>query len=446
MKKIIVLICMLIPLWLAAQEIPFSVKDRTRFSSSCMVGYETIDSLKYYQMRLIQEFDVWKFGLGLDMDFLIDKDFALKKDDWNHLGDYFDKIYYLKYAKKGEPFYFHLGGFPGLTMGNGLIMQNYSNMQLYPDLRNPGLMIGGNPHWPTDPSFELFTSNIRRNQIMSLAARCKPIPDSTWKYIKDLTVGISVAMDRNQYGNIKYVVSDSLYHALGDPNHDPISIWGIAYTLPVYKNDKITLGQYAEFAHIAQNGSGAILPGIYAEIKNLRVNLEYRIYGSKFVPGYFDRDYEEERGHMALNSDNEQIMVSKEDDLQSVKASHGWNGSINAFLFNKMKATFGWQNVSGKELKTGKSIWFSLWVDTQYKRLENVSLSYSKNNTESMAIERINQHNAEIKQAATIRVYKKRWYMISKLSAKFKDNNGDGKVRWLKEGKFAVGAGVKYAY
>ncbi len=44
---------MLIPLWLAAQDMPFTVRAKTRFASSGMIGYETIDSLTFYRARLI---------------------------------------------------------------------------------------------------------------------------------------------------------------------------------------------------------------------------------------------------------------------------------------------------------------------------------------------------------------------------------------------------------
>lgn len=443
MKKVLILCLLLIPLWLSAQEVPFAVKAKTHYGASGMVGTEKIDSLKYYQARLIQEFEFWKIGLGIDLDFLFDEENRhLRKQDWDHLDDVLDKIYYVRYATKDDPLYLHLGGFPGITMGNGLIMRDYSNMQLYPELRNTGFMIAGKPNWPLKPSFELFSSNIRKNQIMSLSARCHPVPDTTLKVWKDLEIGISMAMDRDQYGNLKYIVDEADSIDIGSYDSDPVSLWGFAYTLPVFKTDKLTLGQYAELAHIAHNGTGVILPGIYAEIKNLKVNLEYRIYGDKFVPAWFDKHYEEERAFQPVDSLAEYI--SKEDALQSRKAAHGWNGSINAYLFNRMKAYVAWQNVISKDLKDGKSLWLKLWVDTQYKRLESCSLAYSKTNVERLSIARINEPNAEIKAEATIRVIKKRWYMIAKYQERYQDKNNNGSVNWLKETKRSVGVGVKY--
>ncbi len=443
MKKIVLFILLFIPIFAHAQEVPFAVKAKTRYSASGMVGVEKIDSLKFYQARLIQEFGFWKIAMGIDLDFLFDDDhYHLRKKDWDHLDDILDKIYYMRYAKKGEPLFVHLGGFPGVTMGNGLVMRDYSNMRLYPELRNPGLMIGAQPNWPLKPSFELFSSNVRKNQVMSLAARCQPLPESTRKILRDLEVGISMVVDRNQYGNLKYVASEADSIDIESYDSDPISVWGFAYSLTVLKTDKLTLGQYFELAHIAQNGTGVILPGVFAEIKNLKVNLEYRIYGKKFEPAFFDKQYEEERAFQPI--DTVAVFISKEDALQARKGTYGWNGSINAYLFNRMKAYFAWQNVFGKDLKNGKSIWLKLWVDTQYKRLESCMLAYSKTNAERMSIARLNEHNAELKAEATFRVSKKRWYFIAKYQERYTDKNNDGHVNWLKECKRSVGAGVKY--
>ncbi|MGB4310143.1 MAG: hypothetical protein WBI94_07670, partial [Candidatus Cloacimonadaceae bacterium] len=160
MKKLVLLILLILPLWIYAQDMPFTVRAKTRFASSGMVGYETVDSLRYYRARWIPEFKIKKVQMGLDLDFLFDKKFRLKVEDWDHLIDYLYKIYYLKYGNRRDMFYGHIGGFPNTTIGTGLIMGKYSNMALYPQMRNLGLMIGGNPPIPTNPSFELFSSNI----------------------------------------------------------------------------------------------------------------------------------------------------------------------------------------------------------------------------------------------------------------------------------------------
>jgi len=283
---------------------------------------------------------------------------------------------------------------------------------------------------------------------MSFSARCKPFPDSTVKVLDDIMLGFSFAADRNQFGNLKYISPDSLDNEIEDLDRRPVSIFGFAYTLPIIKKEKFTIGNYAEMAHITDYGTGYILPGIYTDFKFLRVNLEYRIYGKQFTPAFFDRDYEEERAIVVIDTVGIDTadFITKESTLETLKASQGWAGSINAVFGKKLKAMFAWENTFGKELKTGKSIWFKLWVDTQYKRLENVSFAYSKTKTETMAIHRINMPNAQIAGSATFRVSKKRWFLIGSYAEKYIDRNGDNSINWLKETKRSVGVGVKYIF
>ncbi len=444
MKKTLCLALLLLPLWLAAQELPFAVKARTRYSASGLVGYVDIESQRYYQTQLIQEFRLWKLGMGVDLDFLFDKHYHLRKEDWDHAADILDKIYYVKYAQKGDPFYFHVGGFPGLTVGYGLVMQNYSNMLLYPEIRNIGAMVGGSPRWPLNPSFEIFTSDIRKNEILAFTARCRPLPDSTLSILDELTVGVSVVADRNQYANLKRLEGLSASSEFEELPADPATIIGLAYTLPIIQTEKFQIGQYAEFAHIAGYGSGAILPGFYAQIGHLKFNVEYRIYGSRFTPAFFNHDYEEER---AYQPDGEAAKyITKEDAIKDFKPAQGFNGSVQAYLFHRVKAQFNWQNMVGPELQTGRSIGMKVWVDTQYKRLENVSLSYSKNNTNSLAIVHVNQPNASVSATLTFRVSTKRWFLIAKYSESYKDRNGDGHVDWARETKRNGSMGLKYIY
>ncbi|HNX37467.1 MAG TPA: hypothetical protein PL124_08065 [Candidatus Cloacimonadota bacterium] len=444
MKKALTLVLILIPLWLAAQDMPFMVRAKTRYSTSGMIGYETINGEKYYQFRVIPEFHFWKIKLGLDLDFLADMDYHLWTEDWDDLSDLLSKVYYVRFAKKEDPFYVQAGGFPGLTVGNGLIMQNYSNMALYPELRNTGLMLGGNPPLPTHPGLELFTSDLKKNEILSLSGRFQPLPDSTLSFLSNLVLGFSVVTDRNQYGNLRSLVSDSLFASLDGLGKKPVTVYGVAYTLPVYRKDKLTIGQYAEFAHISGNGSGVILPGIYADLGVLKVNLEYRLYGKRFLPAFFDENYEEERAFQP--DDSTAVWLTKEEYLHDVKPAQGFNGSIEATFFDRIKTTFAWQNMYGKDLHNGRSIWLKLWVDTQYKRLENFSLAYSKLNTGSMAINGVIEPNAEIKAAVTFRVWKKKWYVIARYTEKYRERDNNGVINWLKETKRSAGMGLKCLY
>lgn len=442
MKKAFILVLILIPFWLMAQDMPFTVKSSTRYSVSGMVGTVRVDSVKYYQFRMIQEFKYKKFGLGLDFDFLFDKDYHLKKNDWDELKDILGKIYYFKFAETDDPFYFHLGGFPNRTLRNGLVMLNYSNMRFYPEQRNNGLLIGGSPHWPMQPTIELFTSNIEKNQIFAISANIKPMPDSTVKYLDELILGFAGVADRNQKGGLKAILADSVYNSLQIGKSKPASVFSFDYSLPFSRKKNATFGHYAEIAHITDYGTGFILPGVYADFKSLRINLEYRIYGSKFAPAFFDHLYEEDR---AIYEDS--TIIIKEEMLDAIKPSYGWYGKVQTNIKGKFKTLVAWQDMYGKDLQTGKSLWLRLWAETRYKRLENISLAYSKTNVNTLALKKIAVPSARAQGSLTFSLNeKRRWFFIGKYSEEYKDKNKDGEIDWLKEARRSFGVGVKYTF
>ncbi len=444
MKKFVLLFLLVLPLCIYAQDMPFAVRARTKFASSGMVGYETVDSLSYYRARLIQEFKISKVQMGVDLDFLVDKNFRLRVQDWDHLIDYLYKIYYLKYGNRKDMIYGHIGGFPNTTIGNGLIMGKYSNMDLYPEVRNLGLMIGANPPIATNPSFEIFSSNIFKNEILSFSARCKPLPDSTVKVIDNMVWGINIVTDRNQYSNYKVVVPDSVYSVLGKPKRQGVTMIGIALDFPLYKYEKYIFGTYSEFANIIGLGSGAIIPGIYADFHFIKLNLEYRRYGRKFDPAFFDGDYEEERGQWEYNEDADTYRYfTKRDFVKTLSPADGINGSVQGNYKDKIKASVTWQNVIGKDFRNRKSLWLRFWADTQYHRWENFSISYSRTNQKRLSIARLNEHGTKISASSTFRL-SDHWYAIAKLGLNFKDRNEDGVVKWGRESKVSGGLGLKY--
>ena len=441
LKKLLVCLLVIVPLYVAAQDMPFRVKTSTRFGSSAMFGRVAVDSVRYTQIRLIQEYNYKKWGLGLDLDFLFDRNYHLKESDWDDLGDALDKIYYFRYAETGDPFHFHVGGFPRYSVGYGLVMMNYSNMYYYPDLRHTGLLIGGQIPLMFEPEIEFYSSDITKNNILSLQTKFKPLPDSTLKILDMAKVGLSIYTDRNQYANLKHTLPDSLQY-LQKGKRDAATIISFDYTQPLKRTEKAEYGIYTEVAHMFSNGTGSILPGVYADFKVLKVNLEYRTNGDKFDSSYFDYHYEEERAVQDTLADGTPIIITKEEALQSRKSSYGFYGKLQGTIGDRLQAMFAWQNMYGDELDNGKSLWFSLGVDTRYKRLERVAFAYSKTNVSELGLGKIAVPRANMSASATIGLdSKRRWFAIGKYSEKYKDKEGG--INWWKDTKRSVAVGVK---
>lgn len=445
LKKLLICILLVLPLMVAAQEMPFRVRSSSNYSVSSMIGRVEIDSTKYYQLRLIQEFAYKKFGMGVDLDFLFDKNFHIKEGDWDNIEDYLAKIYYVRYGEPKDQYYGHFGGFPKRSVRNGLVMHNYSNMLFYPDQRNNGLLLGYNPPLKLQPEFEVFSSDLIRMPVFSFSGHFKPLPDAKAKVLNELELGMSWYSDRNQKGNLKYTLGDSLFHAIDRGDPDPISVVSFDYTLPILNTDKVVLGNYAEVAHILDNGTGFILPGIYADFKYLKINLEYRMHGDSFTPGYFDNFYEEDRCELVQLPDSTWVLITKEDTLPDYRAAYGFYGKLEGLIGKRLKAMIAWQNMYGDEVEKAKSLWFSLWVDTQYKRLENMAFSYSKTRVDELALGEVAVPRAQMSGSFTMSLHeKRRWFLIGKYSEKYKDKEGG--INWWKDTKRSVAVGVKFTF
>ncbi|MDD3535025.1 MAG: hypothetical protein PHC50_02640 [Candidatus Cloacimonetes bacterium] len=450
-KRLFLLFLLVLPLWLLAQEMPFRVKSSSRYSVSTLAGKVVVDSTSYYQLRLIQEIAYKKFGMGVDLDFLFDKNFHIKKSDWDNIGDILGKIYYIRYGEPKDEYYGHFGGFPKRSVGNGLVMHNYSNMHFYPDQRNNGILLGYNPEIPMEPKFEIFSSDIERAPVISLSGRFQPLPETSWKYTKDLELGLALFSDLNQKANSKYIARKSQIDKPAKGSADALGVVSVDYSLPVFNTDKMVFGNYAEMAHIFDHGTGFILPGIYADFNFLKVNLEYRMHGDSFIPGYFDNFYENERFNFAEivdESDPELIdyqWQSKEQSLKESPAAYGFYGKVEGKAADRVKGMFAWQNMYGDGANKGKSLWFSLWVDTRYKRLENVAFNYSKTRVNELSLGKVAVPRAQMSGSFTLLASEKyKTYIIGKYSEKYKDKEGG--INWLKDTKRSVSVGVKVAF
>lgn len=212
MKRISLLLLLLLPLLLASQNYPGNESipgdpeseqepgnaDNPTMSMEGQMGAVTIDNTTYTQLRLLPQFKLGKFGFGLDVDLLVDKDGNIRNEDWNEWQDYLNKIYYVSYGSKLDKLYCKLGSIPDYTLGHGLIFDNYSNMLLYPGVKNVGGYLGVNTGF-LGLGFEGFTHNIHENKILALRAFAQPFSLINTPLLKNVKLGVNVGMDRDQY-------------------------------------------------------------------------------------------------------------------------------------------------------------------------------------------------------------------------------------------------------
>jgi hypothetical protein len=427
LKYILIISLLFISLPIMAQEGGEPGSSGGPFSMGGGVGTVTMGGNTYTQIRLKPELVFGKIGIGLDVDLLIDSNGDIRESDWDDFEDYLNKIYYIRYGLRGDPFFARIGRFPSYTLGHGLVMRDYTNMLRYPDYRQIGLQIGG--RLPVmDMTAEVFSSNIVENDILAGRLTIKPLSSSGIPLFKGFTLGATAAHDRNQikglldsdddnypdyfddYPNDKNWHNEidkniDYYHTLyfelfpnnteaqfedwfensptlnslrnpsfSDLGEDDVLVYSVDYTLPIIEEKLFSLGHYAEAAKIDEHGMGFIFPGFYSKFLIFLLNLEFRIFEEDFAPSFFDQLYDEQRAIIVLDSLD---TISKEELLVFRTKSKGWYGSLTSNLFNFLTLTAAYEDMYGEDNVHYRSIWGKAGLNTAViPRLSKAEIGY----------------------------------------------------------------------
>jgi hypothetical protein len=192
------------------------------FNMGLGIGSVTIDGMLYNQLALRPEFNIGKLGIGLDLVVYIDNEGNVRPNEWDMKNDpsvIMDKILYLRWGQKEDPFWIKFGSLDNVTLGYGGLLMGYSNMMEFPSIRQLGINTGVNfGNFGT----ELFMSNLkdfsRGGTLLGLRG--------TYKVSKafPLTIGANFVTDINQFSGLKDKDEDS-YPDIFDDFPDDKSLW-----------------------------------------------------------------------------------------------------------------------------------------------------------------------------------------------------------------------------
>jgi len=241
-----------------------------------------------------------KFGVGVDLSIhfqmypTADQAIQIYKGDWvpdyegsgkSFLDLYLPKILYVRYGLKGaDPFFVKLGSIDDLTLGNGFIMGEYSNMKFMPDLRIFGLDLGLDGSLFNFPyvGLELIGGNLARFDVIGGRVFARPFVGTEIPILKNLQAGFTLAMDTNPY----------LYDDTKTAAADPVSAYGLDVMVPILGGKLFPLAAFMDVA-FAPNaamggmiGCGGRLLGIF------RYGAQLRVIQDGFIPAYFDANYD----------------------------------------------------------------------------------------------------------------------------------------------------------
>ncbi|MDP2360325.1 MAG: hypothetical protein Q8O14_06180 [bacterium] len=455
-----VLLCAVLPL--PAQEEEPAAPAAQGWTASAGIGAVTMGGQTWTQISLRPEIPIGKLGIALDLTLYFDQDGQVRKSDWDEGRDLIDKIYYLRWAHKGDPVYLKAGALDDVNLGYGILVRHYSNAVQYPSVRRVG---GEFDLRPGQPQIEGFLANFRELDGPGLFGLRASHP-----VLGKLRVGASFVMDGNLYAGMADAdgdrVPDQLDRFLDHNDAREYQLWqdlrsevgegselwerlrGMAgypgddwldHPLPDYSKAEESLQAlgadlgyellpnldlYFQVARFSGYGSGWA-PGLrWRPLHWLSAGAEYRVWGEQFIGDFFNRTYDVERTIYRGDS-----LYTREELLKHAPAMKGFYADARASLFNLLTVSAAWNTMKPDE--GGHDDWNSLWAGAgldlaKVPKLKELAAYYSQVGVESLFELRTagTMHGTrvgyELAPGALLRLDWRTTYA---------DRNGDGRIR-----------------
>ena len=421
------------------EEVP-EPEEEGPFNLGAGLGSVTIDGVIYNQLALRPEIKFGKLGVGLDLVMYIDPQGNIRKDEWDEPTDFFDKILYVSWGAKGDPFFVRYGTLENMTLGYGGLIYGYSNTMEFPEVRRIGLN-GGMKFGKFGT--ELFVANFKdfgRGGGL-LGGRI------TFNPIEKLTLGANIVTDINQYSGLKDFDEDGVPDMLDDfpeegdyavdtdgdgiadeidPDRDgdgytdnsqdssivnndidgtvlkphPFDIdevdarrvlgFSVDAGYPVFSSDMFSINLYAE-GNVLQfaddkSGIGLVPFGANATLfKFINLSFEYRMDSDYYAPRFFDQAYDLDRVAISLNADSSLSVTTKDQNLNISEGKRvGYYGAASFGLFNLVSASASYTDMSSDEGDTLRSFTAALVLNTEnIPKISQAYAYYQRNNDDN---------------------------------------------------------------
>ncbi len=392
------------------EYLPFPKEGDAPFGFGFSVGAVTIDDKIHTQISFMPEFSAGKFGIALDLRIFIDENGNIRTDNWDSANDILEKIYYIRWAHKGDPFYARVGAINNYRLGYGILMNRYCNTIQYPSVIRTGMTIGIDTGG--------FVADIMMNDFNELGRKKGGLFAGRvgYRFLGKLELGASVVYDRNQYATLRDRDGDGIPDALDDfpdtpgtgrqavdsdgngvadywdpdrdgngytdnsqnpfiqnndlffnegllkpipmtidqaPNKEQIAFAAdIGY--PFIQNKTFELTAYAQAAKFGYGGGwGYTLPGVRGKVGFMNFFAEHRIQEERFAPEYFSTTYELDRVSVVDSTGaGDLYTITKREQLHMIDTRlQGYVAGADFNLWNVMIFGADYQRMSGNGIK-----------------------------------------------------------------------------------------------
>ena len=284
----------------------------------------------------------WNFGFGEENE---GKATISRISDF--LTDLSLKIKYIQWGEQRDKFYLKVGNLNNMTLGHGLLMQDYANDIDFPAVRRTGINLGfDSGKW----GFETAVNDLGAPEIFGARFFFRP-----FGFLKNLALGVSGVSDLNPAG----VLPPDLYPdaAAADPiflnlaldvdipviETDPLAIilFGDAggmlpYLRNGYTHADGTVPAGLRFNAFVQTNPFSLknigtMAGVLGNILFIDYRLEHRYFTGTFIPTFYGPSYERFRGERAISLLN-YLANPQAEEYQG--STMGIFGSAGASIFN----------------------------------------------------------------------------------------------------------------
>ncbi|MGA2506172.1 MAG: hypothetical protein ABSF80_01680 [Chitinispirillaceae bacterium] len=315
--------------------------ENTSFELSA--GAVTVNNQQWTRLAFGIDVPVWKFGVFFDIEAFLDQQGNFSNKGWDFKNDAFDavtrKIRYIRFGHEQDPVFLKVGGLTDVTMGYGFIVDRFTNMLHYPDQKFLGVQLYLNDLTPAGITLQLMGADLGelrdpyQGGFGAARLAIRPLKTSGYPVISNLAIGATYAYDRNTYaparswkstteekivsilsqGTLTNTQKQELRDSVGIDfdqtvtqmaaeenakiHKEPFGIYGVDLGLPLIANPFFSLDLYAEsgMRDDAVRGWGIGAPGVALKIWRFSASLEYRHTEGRFIPGFFDPYYLDER-------------------------------------------------------------------------------------------------------------------------------------------------------
>ncbi len=478
MKKFLIIFLLVFGFFFAkAQE-----NDSTSAKVGGVIGAVTADGQNYQQIGFRADIPIWKLGLGVDIQLLIDAKGNIRKADWDEWQDYLDKLYYIRWGHRNEPLYIKVGGLDYSYIGYSNIINGYSNMIQYPSVKRYGGEVSfyipksesGNKWFGAELFANNFKEMFRDKASMLFGARVFYCP------VGKLEIGATFASDLNEYNGLndndddgfpneidfypddKNLVTEYEYY-LKKSNNDTDFVdksvnfglcdgtkrnqltkygdltsvsraYGFDIGYPIITSGFLKCDVYGHWTQLAGKDSvygWGMAPGFRFKIGEnfLTLTAEYRRSQKYFVFGFYNQTYELERAKFIRNVDGKLVAQTKQETLKFINSEmNGFYVGATCNFFGFVTATANYQDLIGDGNLHSRSLKGEIVLGESLKKIipfGDVRGYYIQNNVQDFQ---------EWKTSSTLLGYKVGYNFKGAMIGMdfrytFQDLDGNGKIR-----------------